>query len=66
MIPVKLRKRSFVYQCKYCRKVYKLGDWVPISWVVEVKARMSGCKFIEDDCGCQDSDDTTSLLIISI
>ena len=52
MIPAKLCKGGIIYQCKSCNKVYRLGEWVSISLVLQLKAKVQGCTFIELDCGC--------------
>jgi hypothetical protein len=43
---------GIIYRCKNCKKVYRLGEWISISWALELKAKATGCQMIESDCGC--------------
>lgn len=62
MIPLQFCKGGILLQCKYCNKIYRLGERVKLSLALELKARANGCTFIEDDCGC--SKDTATLIAV--
>ena len=56
MLPKRFCKGGLIFQCKHCKKVFHLGEWMILSWATEVRARMEGCTFKESDCGCAEEE----------